>query len=227
MAAPILPPCQVPGCVALATKGPLCAAHHFERAHPERLWTTENQARSDFERFVPHAVRQFRQDFPDVAGCLVEVERVPLPMPALLDFQFFSPCATLLLADDLAGELLAHTFVHEVGHLLEQAQRFGLGEQRGLAGRAGAERAERDYAPWAHVDACRGRGDVRLSDSQKARLVASAPSCDLCHRAPGRLEWFYFVSPAETWLYLQGLAGWMGICGACRRQAAFFIDRMN
>ena len=227
MAADSLPPCQVPGCVALATKGPLCAAHHFARAHPERLWTTENQARNDFELFVPHALGQLRQDFPGLSRHLINVERVPLPMPALLDFQFFSPRATLLVADDLAGELLTHTFVHEIGHLREQVHRFRRREERGLADPVGAERGERDYAPWPDVDACRERGDVRLSDSQLATLVANAPPCDLCNRQPGRLEWFYFVSPAETWLYLQGLAGWMGICGACRKQVALFIDRMN
>jgi hypothetical protein len=220
-------PCQVPGCVALATNGPLCAAHRFAQEHPELLWTTANRARHDFDLFVPHAMAQLRQDFPGLSRYLVNVERVPLPMPALLDFQFYSPRATLLLADDLAGELLTHSFVHEVGHLSEQVQRFRRKHERGLAEPAGLERGEADYAPWAEVDACRGRGDVRLADSQLATLVANAPSCELCNRPPARLEWFYFVSPAETWLYLRGLAGWMGICGACRKQVALFIDRMN
>jgi hypothetical protein len=227
MAADSLPPCRVPGCVALATKGPLCAAHHYAQAYPERLWTTGNQARNDFELFVPHAIGQLRQDFPGLARHLVDVERVPLPMPALLDFQFFSPRATLLIADDLAGELLAHAFAHEIVHLREQVRRFRRSEARGLVDQVDREHGAGEYAPWADVDACRGRDDVRLSSSQLATLAANAPSCDLCNRQPGRLEWFYFVSPAETWLYLQGFAGWMGICGACRKQVALFIDRLN
>ena len=220
-------PCQVPGCVALATKGPLCAAHRFAQEHPERLWTAENAARREFEQFLPGAWEQLRRLRPGVARFLIDIERVPLPMPALLDFQFHSPRATLLVAEDLAGELLPLTFSHEIDHFREQVRRFRHPGRRGLAERAEAAPEDERYAPWRQVDACRGRGDVRLSDSQLAALVKNAPRCERCGRQPGRLEWFYFMTPEDTWLCLQGVAGWMGVCGACREQVALFIDRMN
>ena len=220
-------PSQVPGCIAHATKGPLCAAHRFAEEHPELLWTDENLARREYERFVPDAVARLRDDPAGVSRYLLGAERAPLPMPALLDFQFHSPRAMLLIADDLPGELLSHCFVHEIGHLHEQVQRFRQRRRRGFASAAESRPADARYAPWPDVDACRGREDVRLGASQQATLVENAPPCERCGRQAGRLEWFYFMTPPETWLYLEGFAGWMAVCGACREQVALFIDRMN
>lgn len=219
--------CEVPRCIGLATSGPLCAAHRFAKEHPERLWTDENFARWDFEEFLENDVTHFRERRPQLSRYLVGVERVPMPMPALLDFQFHSPRATLLLAADLRRDHLRSCFYHQTAHLAQQVWRFRKPGRRGLVPAIELPNCDGRYAYWTDVDQMRERSDVRIEASKLATLVANSPSCPRCAQVPGHLEWFYFATPPDTWQTLSGFAGWMAICAACREQVALFIDRQN
>jgi hypothetical protein len=175
------------------------------------------------DAFLAHVRRRMPRF---VARYLLGVERVPLPMPALLDFQFYAPEGTILLSDRLPYEACYRVLGHQLAHLVQGASRFRRRTHRGLypEERVGGESR---YFPWADVDHCRERDTVALGYTQRDRLILASPSCPGCGRSPDRLAWTYFISPPGTWQQLAGCAGWMGLCDPCHEQVAFFLDRCN
>jgi hypothetical protein len=218
-------PCGVPGCVATAAQGAFCPPHQWAVDHPA----------SDGPQVAPRPqadldaiIATHRRSHPHLLGYLRGAERLPLPFPALLDSQFYSPTATLLLSDTLSPALEAEVIDHELMHLAQHVRRHRRRAHPGVAAERGT-RARGRFVAWDHVDARQVTDLPRLELPllSRAVLAAAAPACPGCATPAADLAWTYFTSPIETWLTFQGTAGWLAVCDACRDQAAFFIDRQN
>jgi hypothetical protein len=165
-------------------------------------------------------MRRFRQRH------LLGITRLAMPFPALLDFEFYSPRATLLIDAALTTEEAYRAIRHQYVHLAHQRRRYRRAAQTGLCDplRIGGEST---YFPWADVDQCLFRRDLELPAAHKELLAHASPACPGCRAPAGALTWVYFVSPDDTWLDLSGCAGWLAVCHHCREQVAFFLDRCN
>ncbi len=86
-----------------------------------------------------------------------------------------------------------------------------------------------DELPWEDVEA--SRRDKRLQRrhplSKALSHQTTAKPCPKCGAVPEDLAWFYFESPAETWDWMCGRAGWISVCDPCHLQVEFFIEVMN
>jgi hypothetical protein len=165
-------------------------------------------------------MRRFRRRY------LAGIERLELPFPALLDFEFYSPRATLLIDAALDAEAAYGLIQHQYVHLAQQRARYRQSRYPGLCAplHIGDDGA---YFPWADVHECLARRDLELPAAHRALLVQASPGCPECGTPAGAFTWVYFVSPDETWRDLAGRAGWLAVCHRCHEQVAFFQDRCN
>ena len=89
---------------------------------------------------------------------------------------------------------------------------------------------DEDQYPWDDVDSARKNTRLQrghpIAEGHAAYLAAAKP-CPQCQASAGRLSWFYFESPAETWEHLCGRAGWMTVCDQCHRQVDFFLEVLS
>lgn len=215
--------CAVPGCVAVAAKGPFCAAHRWTIDEEGRRRLSNAQTRD----YLAGLVVEFRRRYRRLSRFLLDVERLPLPLPCLLDFQFHSPRATLLVAESVAARRLPALMAHELRHLARQVRRYRRRDAPGSALPAGGAEADGRFVPWDRVEQIRRPQDVTLPSRQLARLASASAPCPTCGREAGKLDWIYVASPAQTWATLSGYAGWLAVCTPCREQVAFYIDRQN
>lgn len=218
-----LPSCEVPGCVALATSGRRCSIHAHYGGRPSFQAEKENGPDPSEALARAQEVAGFRHVR---ARHLLGVERLALPMPGLLDFQFHSANGTILISDQLSAERVADVYVHLLAHLVQQVARFRRRTRRGLWTPGGTDSGE-PFAPWSDLDAQRSRGDIVLRAAQRDELAGESPACPTCGAPPGTFAWIYFISEPASWRALAGRAGWVGACTPCREQVAFFLDRCN
>lgn len=215
--------CEEPGCVALAGEGGRCAIH----GRP----VTEDQGGGaddvDPDVILQQGLAYARRRNPRLIACyLLGVERVPLPMPALLDFHFYSPEGRVLVSADLEGRQLWNVLWHQLAHLAQQVRRFRRRTGRGLYPPVGIG-GESAYFPWGDVAMALESCSAELPYGHRDTLAAASPACARCGQPPARLTWAYFTSPQETWCGLAGRAGWLALCLKCHEQVAFFQDRCN
>ena len=110
----------------------------------------------------------------------------------------------------------------------------------------------RERLPWEDVEACLKDPELthegRPTDPEKVEsmftrclsrlssypfiLVASEDDpqlrpCPKCSKAPENLTWVFFISPDDTWLRLEGRAGWLTVCRDCHEQVDFVCMVMN
>jgi hypothetical protein len=164
---------------------------------------------------------------PRVASFLKGIELAPLPMPALLDFGFYSPRGTILISHEAPERDISFLAGHLFVHLAQQVRRFRQRNCRGfllLSSPAWRRFAE---SMWPDLLEARDRDDLRLAPGSRDLLCANACSCPTCHCPPNRLAWVYFVAPGPAWLVRAGLAGWTAVCDSCQIPVGIFVDRQN
>ena len=167
------------------------------------------------------------ESFEGVESYFRSIEVLPLAMPALLDYQFHSPDAILVLNADLAPFVALNVVLHQRAHVEEQRHRFRCRRYAGRVKRGRFHDTDSRIVPWADVEVSRGAYQMELSRGAKATLASHTPRCRRCGCPALDLTWVYYVAPACAWLTLAGTAGWMAICESCHEQIALFIDRQN
>ena len=215
--------CAVPGCVAFASGGAFCAAHRWAVEAHGRRKPSDAQVHDCLQGLV----RDLRRRYPRMSPFLLGVERLPLPLPCLLDFEFNSPRATLIVADSVDCARMPALLAHELTHLARQIRRYrrrdAPGAVRGSRALAGAGR----FVPWEHLESGHEFGALRLTPRRRHQLAGPDIACPTCARPAQELEWAYVVSPGASWAELGGYAGWLSVCERCREQVAFYIDKQN
>ena len=109
-----------------------------------------------------------------------------------------------------------------------------------------------EYFPWEDVEACLKDPELthegRPTDPEKVEsmftcclsrlsdypFIVTPPDDDpqlrprpKCSKAPDNLTWVFFISPDDTWLRLEGRAGWLTVCRDCHEQVDFICMVMN
>ncbi|MEW5981152.1 MAG: hypothetical protein AB1806_02140 [Acidobacteriota bacterium] len=218
-----LPMCAVPGCVALASRGAFCAAHRWAVEELGRRRLSQAQAREYLEELV----REFRTRYTRLSKYLVHVERLPLPLPCLLDFEFHSPRAALLVSESIEPSRLPALLAHEFRHLARQVRRYRRRAAPGAVPPSDRLGGRERYVPWEGVESGRHLGEVQLPARRRRQLTETSGSCPSCALPAPDLQWTYVVSPAPSWTTLGGFAGWLAVCATCHEQVAFYIDKQN
>lgn len=173
-------------------------------------------------------IRAFARELaPVMSSWFHSIQVLPLPMPALLDFQFCSPHATLVLSTTLMFNDVLGVVRHEREHVKQQIQRFQRRRFVGCCGRLQLPSSGYRFASWDDVSTSRDAFPIRISDATRATLALRAPSCRRCRRPASELAWLHFVTPMESWFAMAGIAGWMAVCDPCQEQVSLFIDRQN
>jgi len=157
---------RVSWCIALASMGAFCPPHaaaiHTEAPRTPR--GDDAERRSALRRSVLEMV-------PSAESCFVAVEVLPLVMPALLDFQFHSPDAILVLNADLSPLHALRVTRHQQLHVEQQRQRFRCRRYAGRIKRTRITGVGKLIAPWDDVEASSGAYQLELSGAAKTTLV--------------------------------------------------------
>jgi len=221
-----LPLCGVPGCIALQAHPGFCAPH----------WkvVTAERPRYFGEPDLSGLPMDGRTIVTDIAPWAEQFVRavywVPLPIPCLLDYQFHSAVATVLIGKGYDANRLEmdHVILHLVSRLQHQVRRHRRIRRIGGCGRLKGARSDGRFLSQEVVAQSRTDfRDVTLPEVSRNTLVAQSGSCRRCSVPADSLRWVYAASPLSDWQQLRGVAGWMGICPWCGEQVSFFIDREN
>jgi hypothetical protein len=216
-------PCAAEGCVALATRGQFCTVH-ASMADGTLVPATPAKPR---ENTLEEAVDYVLSRFPRLSRFIMAVHPVRMKFPAVTQYSFHSPFATLLVSDMPGEQPYIGVVVHQLMHVAQQVRRFRRRSQVGLVQALNIGGSENRYVPWRDVDACRETEPPPITEQELALLHRQAGHCPRCGDEGPDLTWLYFRTPDRTWREMVGFAGWMAVCDTCREQVALFIDEQN